>query len=287
MGKPSCDILAIYCDPINCSWCWLFPPFINLQTSAYHHKPILKVMTNIDKDTPLLPFPFWEYIAQIWQHQLVMKITWSGSQRRRKTRKAHQSPDTLAVFQAMLSLLYSNLELWKPLLKCNLLLLCCLLSTCSSSPGQPPKKKFIRKTTSGGVDSNLWVWEVSSQAEWVPESELTHNSMHRCDHINQLIYLILNISIPLTSYLSYSGLDELAIARSERPLPTKSRSVCAWLTARARSSRRLAGDPPGRRKKRIASTTEAKPTSAPSDPIYTISKFLSTKSFQKWRNKKN
>ncbi len=42
MGKPSCDILAIYCDPINCSWCWLFPPFINLQTSAYHHKPILK-----------------------------------------------------------------------------------------------------------------------------------------------------------------------------------------------------------------------------------------------------
>jgi hypothetical protein len=86
-----------------------------------------------------------------------MKITWSGSQRRRKTRKAHQSPDTLAVFQAMLSLLYSNLELWKPLLKCNLLLLCCLLSTCSSSPGQPPKKIFIRKTTSGGVDSNLRV----------------------------------------------------------------------------------------------------------------------------------
>ncbi len=92
--------------------------------------------------------------------------------------------------------------------------------------------------------------------------------MHRSDHINQLIYLILNTLIPLTSYLSYSGLDELAIARSERPLPTKSRSVCTWLTARARSSRRLAGDPPGRRKKRIASTTEAKPTSAPSDPIY-------------------
>jgi hypothetical protein len=135
-------------------------------------------MTNIDKDTPLLPFPLWENIAQIWQHQLVMKITWSGSQRRRKARKAHQSPDTLAVFQAMLSLLYSNLELWKPLLKCNLLLLCCLLSTCTSSPGQPPKK-IISKTTSGGVDSNLWVWEVSSQAEWVPESELTHNSMHR------------------------------------------------------------------------------------------------------------
>jgi hypothetical protein len=86
-----------------------------------------------------------------------MKITWSGSQRRQKARKTHQSPDTLAVFQAMLSLLYSNLELWKPLLKCNLLLLCCLLSTCSSSPGQPPRKILIRKTTSGGVDSNLWV----------------------------------------------------------------------------------------------------------------------------------
>lgn len=67
-------------------------------------------------------------------------------------------------------------------------------------------------------------------------------------------------------HLSYSGRDEFAAAINPRPLPARARSVCTWFTAFARSSRRFAGEPPGRRKNRMDSTIEANPASPPSEP---------------------